>query len=340
MATIKHVSEHAGVSQATVSRVINGTSRVSHDKKLKVEKAIKELGYRPNSIAQALASSRTGSVGIVVPELGGPFYSGILHCLEGHLRRFGYHAVVTAGSNNEREQRESIEFLLGRRVDALILHVQHLSDDYLIALEEQGVPVVLVNRFIPEMHRSCIDIDNELGGKLATQYLLQNGHTEIACITGPLEKSDARERLQGYRKALEQAGLEYREVLVSEAGFTEETGAMATRKLLRRNCQFTAIFACNDHMAFGAFEVLREAGFAIPKDVSLVGFDDNIFARYLTPSLTTINFPIERMSLEAVQLTLQKLNKNKQDVNFKLNPALVVRDSVMDITSTLTTLRI
>ncbi|ELM6621923.1 LacI family DNA-binding transcriptional regulator, partial [Vibrio fluvialis] len=258
MATIKHVSEHAGVSQATVSRVINGTSRVSHDKKLKVEKAIKELGYRPNSIAQALASSRTGSVGIVVPELGGPFYSGILHCLEENLRRFGYHAIVTAGSNTEQGQRESVEFLLGRRVDALILHVQHLSDDYLISLEEQGIPVVLVNRFIPEMHRSCIDIDNELGGKLATQYLLQKGHTEIACITGPLDKSDARGRLQGYRRALEDAGLEYNEALVSEAGFTEETGVIATKKLLKRDLQFTAIFASNDHMAFGAFEVLRE----------------------------------------------------------------------------------
>ncbi|NIY93996.1 LacI family DNA-binding transcriptional regulator [Vibrio diazotrophicus] len=335
MATIKHVSEHAGVSQATVSRVINGTSRVSHDKKLKVEKAIKELGYRPNSIAQALASSRTGSVGIVVPELGGPFYSGILQSLEENLRRFGYHAIVTAGSNTEQGQRESVEFLLGRRVDALILHVQHLSDDYLISLEEQGIPVVLVNRFIPEMYRSCIDIDNELGGKLATQYLLQKGHTEIACITGPLDKSDARGRLQGYRRALEDAGLEYNEALVSEAGFTEETGVIATKKLLKRDCRFTAIFASNDHMAFGAFEVLREAGYSIPDDVSLVGFDDNIFARYLTPSLTTINFPIEQMSIEAVQLTLQKLNKNKQDVNFKLNPALVVRDSVKDITSTL-----
>lgn len=335
MATIKHVSARAGVSQATVSRVINGTTRVSHDKKLKVEKAIKELGYRPNSIAQALASSRTGSVGVVVPELGGPFYSGILHCVEENLRRFGYHAIVTAGSNTAQGQRESVEFLLGRRVDALILHAQHLSDDYLIALEEQGVPVVIVNRFIPEMHQSCIDIDNELGGKLATQYLLQKGHTEIACITGPLDKSDARGRLQGYRVALEDAGLIYNEALISEAGFTEETGAIATKKLLKRNCRFSAIFASNDHMAFGAFEVLRSEGFSIPNDVSLVGFDDNLFARYLTPALTTINFPIEQMSIEAVQLTLQKLNKNKRDVNFKLNPTLVVRDSVKDLTSTL-----
>lgn len=335
MATIKHVSEYAGVSQATVSRVINGTSRVSHDKKLKVEKAIKELGYRPNSIAQALASSRTGSVGIVVPELGGPFFSGILHCLEENLRRFGYHAVVTAGSNTEQGQRESVEFLLGRRVDALILHAQHLSDDYLIALEEQGISVVLVNRFVPEMALSCIDIDNELGGKIATQHLINMGHKEIACITGPLDKSDARGRLQGYRKALEEAGLEYNETLVSEAGFTEETGVSAMKKLLKRGCDFSAIFASNDHMAFGAFEVLRSEGISVPEDVSLVGFDNILFARYLTPGLTTINFPIEQMSIEAVQLTIQKLNKNKRDVNFKLSPSLVTRNSVQNLLNTL-----
>ncbi|PMH43222.1 LacI family transcriptional regulator [Vibrio sp. 10N.286.49.B3] len=335
MATIKDVSESAGVSQATVSRVINGTTRVSHDKKIKVEKAIKDLGYRPNSIAQALASSRTGSIGIIVPELGGPFYSGILHCIEEQLRRFGYHVVVTAGANTEQAQKESVEFLLGRRVDALILHAQQLTDDYLIGLEDSGMPVVLVNRFIPEMITSCIEIDNELGGRLAAQYLLQMGHTKIACITGPLDKSDARGRLQGYRKALEEAGIDYDESLISEAGFTEESGVSAMKKLLRRQCQFTAVFASNDHMAFGAFEVLKDAGYSVPEDVSLIGFDDIIFARYLTPGLTTINFPIEQMSIEAVQLTIQKLNKNKRDVNFKLTPSLIVRNSVKNLHHTL-----
>lgn len=335
MTTIKHVSEHAGVSQATVSRVINGTSRVSHSKKLKVEQAIKELGYRPNSIAQALASSRSGSIGIVVPELGGPFFSGILHSIEENLRRFGYHAVVTAGSNSEQGQKESVEFLLGRRVDALILHAQQLTDDYLISLENQGIPVVLVNRFIPEMASSCIGIDNEVGGSLATQYLLQMGHTSIACITGPLDKSDARGRLQGYRRALEEAGVDYDESLVSEAGFTEESGASAMQKLLKRKCQFSAVFASNDHMAFGAFEVLKREGVSVPNDISLVGFDNILFARYLTPGLTSIDFPIEQMSIEAVQLTMQKLNNKKRDVNFKLSPSLIVRNSVKDLHRTL-----
>ncbi|MDF2155203.1 LacI family DNA-binding transcriptional regulator [Vibrio sp. CAU 1672] len=330
MATIKDVSEYAGVSQATVSRVVNGTCRVSHDKKLKVEKAIQALGYRPNSIAQALASSRTGSIGIIVPELGGPFYSGILQSIEERLRRLGYHAVVTAGSNTEQSQRESVEFLLGRRVDAMILHTQRLSDDFLIDLEGKGVPLILVNRFIPEMATSCIEIDNELGGRIATEHLLRMGHRNIACITGPLDRADARGRLQGYRKALEEAEIEYDEALVSEAGFTEESGVSAMRKLLKRKCPFTAVFACNDHMAFGAYEVLKAEGLAVPERVSLVGFDDILFARYLTPALTTVNFPIEQMSTEAVQLGVQMLNKQKRDVNFKLAPTLVHRGSVQE----------
>lgn len=331
MATIKDVSEYAGVSQATVSRVINGTSRVSHDKKLKVEKAVQVLGYRPNAIAQALASSRTGSIGIIVPELGGPFYSGILHSIENRLRRLGYHVVVTAGSNTEQGQRESVEFLLGRRVDAMILHTQHLTDDYLTDLEAKGVALVLVNRFVPELAQNCIEIDNELGGQLATEHLLRMGHRNIACITGPLDKSDARGRLQGYRKALEEADILFDEALVSEAGFTEESGVSAMRKLLKRDRSFTAVFACNDHMAFGAFEVLKEEGISVPEQVSLMGFDDILFARYISPPLSTVNFPIEQMSAEAVQLVIQILNKNKRDVSFKLSPTLVPRSSVKQL---------
>lgn len=334
MATIKDVSECAGVSQATVSRVVNGTTRVSHDKKLKVEKAIKKLGYRPNAIAQALASSRTGSIGVVVPELTG-FYSGMLQAIEDQLRRFGYHLVVTAGTNDEKGQKEAIDFLLSRRVDALILHTQHVADDYLIGLKNRGIQLALINRSVPELADSCIDLDNELGGKLATRYLIEMGHREIACITGPLSKSDARGRLQGYREALEEANIEYKESMVVEAGFTEETGASAMNKLLNRKCAFSAVFAANDHMAFGAFEEMKKANITVPEDVSLIGFDNILFARYLTPALTTIDFPIERMSTEAVQLLLQKLVKKKLDVDFKLSPSLVVRDSVKRRTNTI-----
>lgn len=331
MATIKDVSELAGVSQATVSRVINGTNRVSHDKKLNVEKAINELGYRPHAIIQSLSCDRTGSIGIIVPELGGSFYSSILNTFDTELRRFGYHVVVCAGSNTEEGQKESIGFLLSRRVDALILHTQQLSDDYIIELQESGIPLVIINRFIPEMKTSCINIDNELGGQLATQYLLKMGHENIVFITGPLDKADARARLQGYRTVITEAGIEFDDVLIAEGDFTEESGATAMLKILKRKCRFTAVFASNDYMALGACEMLIEKGYSVPDQISIVGFDDINFARYWTPKLTTINFPIEQMSLEAVQLMIQKLCKKKSDVNFKLSPSLVVRSSVKDL---------
>lgn len=333
MATIKDVSELAGVSQATVSRVINGTNRVSHDKKLNVEKAMNELGYRPHSIIQAVSYDRVGSVGVIVPELGSMFYSSILKTIDIQLRRLGYHVVVCAGSNTEEGQKESINFLMSRRVDALILHADQLSDDYLIELQESGLPIVIINRFIPEMRSSCINIDNEYGAQLVTQHLIKMGHENIVCLTGPLDKADARARLQGYRTAVTDAGIAFDDVLVVEGEFTEESGAVAMRKILKRKCHFSAVFACNDYMALGACEVLIEKGYSVPEKISIVGFDDINFARYWTPKLTTINFPVEQMSFEAVRLIIQKLNKNKCDVNFKLSPSLVVRNSVRDLHS-------
>lgn len=331
--TIKEVSKLAGVSQATVSRVINGTCKVAIEKKIRVERAIEVLDYRPNAIAQALASCRTGSIGVIVPELGG-FFSGILNSIERLLRRRGYHVIVTAGSCTEKSEQESVEFMLNRKVDAIILHTQQLSDEYLINLNTRGVAIVLINRLIPELAESCINIDNVLGGIIATNYLIEMGHQEIACITGPLEKKDARERLEGYRKALESADIEYKDELVVEAGFTEESGAKATQTLIDGNNNISAIFASNDHMAFGAYEVIQANGYRIPDEISLIGFDNVIFARYLTPRLTTINFPVESMSEEAVNLAIQKIERKKGNVNFRLSPSLVVRASVKNLKNT------
>ncbi|UJF18401.1 LacI family transcriptional regulator [Vibrio sp. SS-MA-C1-2] len=330
MTTIADVSRHAGVSAATVSRVINNTATVSHQKKRRVEQAMKELGYRPNLIAQALASNRSGCIGLIVPSLGGPFYSQILHTVEEQLRKYGYHVIVTAGSHTEEGQCESIEYLIGRRVDALILHTQFIDDDYLIDIEEQGVPLVAINRFIPELSGSCISIDNEEGAFMATEHLLQMHHQEIACITGPLKHSDARERLQGYRKALESFGHGYSESLVVEGGFTEESGKVAMRKLLKRKESFSAIFVNNDHMAAGVYEELEEQGLKIPDDISIVGFDNITIAKYLSPQLSTINFPIRDMSEQAVELVIEKLHKKRREVRKKLLPSLVIRASVKE----------
>ncbi|CAH0538543.1 LacI family DNA-binding transcriptional regulator [Vibrio marisflavi] len=328
MATIKDISELAGVSQATVSRVINGTSRVAYDKKLKVEKAIDALSYRKKVMKSPSFASGSGCIGVVVPDFSEPLYADTLKNIEDKLRECNYHVLASAGSSTENSQRRSVEFLLGRRVDALILYTPHLSDDYLISLEAQDIPVVVVNRYIPEIETSCINIDNELGGKLAAQYLLKMGHKKIACISGPLDSSEARERLQGYRTAIEEAGLNYSEALVSQARLTCESGAHAMQKLLNRKEEFSAVFACYDQLAFGALKSLQEQGYKVPEQISLIGFNNHMFTRYLASPLTTVKFPVEQMCLEAVQLILQKINNQEHDVNFNLVPALVVRDSV------------
>ncbi len=328
MATIKEVSELAKVSQATVSRVVNGYSGVSYDKRVRVEEAMKTLGYRPNSIAKALASNRTGSIGLVVPELAGPFYSGMMHNVEAEVRKHGYHLIITAGGLTAKSQREAIDFLLSRRVDGLILHTQSLTDDNLIDLVQEGVVLSTMNRFVPEIPENCVYLDNELGGLLMTRHLHEMGHSRIACISGPMHKTDARSRLQGYRSGLEEVGLSFDESLVVEGLFTEESGCLAMKKLLARNIEFSAVFCCNDHMAFGAAGVLRAQGYNLPNDMSVAGFDNIGFSRYTTPGLTTVNFPVEKMSEQAVHLVLKQLGKKLPEVQYRLTPKIVVRESV------------
>ncbi|GEM81620.1 LacI family DNA-binding transcriptional regulator [Vibrio superstes] len=328
MATIRDVSKRAGVSAATVSRVINGNGRVCHDKKLKVEKAIKELDYKRGFTNFSHRLNRNGSIGIVVPELGGPIYSKLFQSVEQGFRQFGYHIVATSGTDNTDKQRESVEYLLSRRVDAIILGNLEVDDEFLMELDERGVPLVILNRYVPELADSCISVDHQFGGRTATQYLLNHGHSHIACIPGPQYKAGARARFQGYKDALAEANIEYVNELVCEGDYVEASGAKAMERIINREKPFTAVFASNDRMAFGAMQTLRKHNISVPEQVSLVGFDNWDFNRYISPGLTTVHMPIEQMATEAVQLVMQKLNKMPSSVESNLIPKLIIRDSV------------
>ncbi|RPH95315.1 MAG: LacI family transcriptional regulator, partial [Lysobacterales bacterium] len=219
MATIYEVSELAGVSLATVSRVINDSGKVSEKTRQKVLAAMKKLGYRPNTIAQSLASNRSNSVGVLVPELHGPFFGTMLSSIEDQLRKHSKHVIITAGHSNAEREREAIAFLLSRQCDALILHVYAVSDEYVAELAESGVRIALIGRDIPSLAHSCITIDNELGEYLATRYIIGLGHTELAYIAGPLWKSDGQARMAGFRRALAESGLAYQEERVAEGTY-------------------------------------------------------------------------------------------------------------------------
>lgn len=328
MATIYEVSELAGVSLATVSRVINNTVPVREATRLKVEAAMQELGYRPNSVAQSLASNRSNSIGIVVSELGGPFYGELLSRIENEFRTAGKHVIIAAGHSNADLERESIEFLRSRSCDALILHVEAVEDAYLVELAENGLPFVLINRMVAGLEDRCITLDNEQGGYLATEYMLQQGHRNIAYISGPLWKHDAQERYKGHQSALAKFGICENKALFYEGDFQETGGVNGFNRLRDQGLAFTALVCANDEMASGAITAAHEAGLDIPEQVAVIGFDNINFSHYTHPKLTTIDYPVAEIGQMAARWVLKRVYQRPiEDLQALFIPQLIVRDS-------------
>lgn len=334
MATIYEVSELAGVSLATVSRVMNKNARVSDKTRDKVLVAMKELGYRPNTIARSLASNRSDSVGILVSELRGLFYSQMMSGIEEILRASEKHVIIAAGHSKEAEEIDGIEFLIGRRCDALILHVESVSDEYLIELSKGSTPIVLINRHIPEIADRCISLDNELGGYMSAVSLLEKGHRSIAYISGPLWKTDASERFKGHKRALGEYGVAFCEKLFFEGDYAETSGENGLSHMFEQNIPFTGLICANDYMASGAMSKAREKKLELPEDLSIVGFDNIIFACHLYPKLSTINYPLGRMAKATAHWVLKNVYKQKlDDVQNLFEPEFIERDSIATIES-------
>lgn len=329
MATIYEVSELAGVSLATVSRVMNGSSSVSDKTRKKVEDAMHQLGYRPNSIAQSLASNRSNSIGVLIPELQGPFFGFLMSGVETRLREANKHVIFTAGHSEEDTEKEGIEFLLSRNCDALILHVEAVSDEYLIELSKNRVPIVIINRVVEELKDLCIYLDNRVGGYLAAKAVLDKGHKKIAYISGPTWKIDSNDRLYGHKVALEEAGIEFDEELLYVGDFKQECGTLGINELVHKNKPFTALVCANDETACGAMAMARKLKLDLPHDLSIVGFDNLLYASYLYPTLTTLNYPVLNMAKMAVELILKEVYQHKSlKIVNQFSPKLVERNSV------------
>lgn len=331
MATIYEVSKLAGVSLATVSRVMNNSTKVTAKTQQKVEAAMRQLGYRPNTIAQSLASKRSNAVGVLVPELHGPFFSVVLGAIEEELREHGKHVIITAGHSDAQQEKAGIEFLESRRCDALILYVFEVTDDYIRSLRRLSIPVVLISRSVSGMADDCITLDNQLGGYLATRSLLEAGHREVASITGPLWKNDSRDRFDGYKKALEEYGVQVDPRLVYEGDYEENSGRRGMQQLLGEGVPFTALFCANDEMAAGAIAVARSHSIAIPDDLSIVGYDNVNFTRYMNPQLSTVDYPIEQMGRMAARCVLRDTYGHENlDIHYRFEPQLIQRDSIAE----------
>ena len=328
MSTIKEVSRLAGVSISTVSRVLNESGPVSEDTREKVMSVVNKLDYTPNAMAQALVTNRSNGIGVIINEIASPFYNQIISGIEKTIENQGMHLVVSSGHNQRQSEKQALEFLKQGRSDGFILQFDACSDIDFLDWTKDCDSFAILGRFIPELAESCVYVDNEVGGQIATNYLISKGHKHIAHISGPLGIQDSRHRWQGYQQAMQQADLDVDDRYFVESDFMENGGYRATKRLLERNLDITAIFASNDQMAAGALKALREENLSVPNNISLIGYDDVMLAQYLYPALTSIRQPLQEIGQAAANLVLKALGKKDVEVKNKFEPILVERNSV------------
>ena len=304
MATIRDVARDSGVSIATVSRVFNHSPLVSGGTRERVLAAAERLGYWPNGIARSLITNRTHAVGVLLPELHGEFFSELIHGIDVAARAQGLHLLVSRATSTAAELGAALRSMRGR-VDALI--VMAPDPDASVALRDCAgqVPAVLLNTADPQPECDTLSVANFDGAYGIVRHLIRLGHRDIATLTGPGHNIDARQRREGYRAALRDAGLSVDPLLEFAGDFTEPSGYAAAARVMARDPRPTALFVANDHMVIGVLGALGDAGMRVPDDLAIAGFDDIPMARYLTPPLTTVHVDLFRMGQRAMELLLE-----------------------------------
>jgi len=303
--TMEDIARHAGVSPATVSRVLNNTLPVARSKRVAVLDAVEALGYRPNVVAQELARGHTQAIGVLPQGISNPFYSRLIKGVEQGLRGSAYYPLFASGEHLA-EEASALDQLLSHRVEALVLVGGHLPDAEIVSVARR-LPVVAIGRTVAGLEQRCVRVENLEGGYRATRHLRDLGHTRIAHLMGLSWHPDAVERRAGYEKALADTGIAVDPDLVVEGDFEEQSGLAATERLLHGGVRFTAILASNDQMACGAGLALFRRGLRIPADVSLMGFDDQPSAAYTWPPLTTVRQPAVEMGAAASRALVDEL---------------------------------
>ena len=321
--TIQDIAGEAGVSISTVSRVLNGKVPVHKDKRSAVLRAVEKLEYRPNIFAQGLAGGQSMTIGLLTQQISSPFYDSILHGALSGLRGTGYSPLIADGHWQSEKERKAINTLLARQVDGLVLIGPTGEVEPLQELARR-TPVVVIGRNIPDL--LCINMDDFGGGYTATKHLIDLGHHQIAHIMGIPTHEDAVARCHGYRKALEDAGLPVDEALIAEGQFSEQSGVLAVEMLLTRGRSFSAIFAANDQMAYGARLALFRHRIRVPDDMSIVGYDDQATSAYIVPPLTTMRQPGGEIGRTAAAALLNLVKGNRRE-NVRFSAELIPRES-------------
>lgn len=333
MTTMLEVAKRAGVSKATVSRVLSGNGYVSQETKDRVFQAIEESGYRPNLLARNLATRRTQTLGLVVTNTlyHGVYFSELLFHAARMTEEKGRQLILADGKHSADEEREAIQYLLDMRCDAVIIYPRFLSVEQMDEIVEKcDQPIMVLNRRLRKNSSHSVWSDHKASSLEAVSQLIAKGHREIAFITGSLDSPTGVERLSGYKDALAQHGIPLREGLIAQGKWNPASGAAAVSELLARGERFTALVASNDDMAIGAMKQLHDSGVATPDAVSVIGFDDVAIAPYIVPSLSSVRIPVTEMIKEIISRLIFMLDGGEFKYQQTFSGELVLRDSVID----------
>lgn len=328
MATIKDVAQRAGVSVTTVSHVLNATRFVSDDARERVEAAVLALAYVPSAVARSLKHNTTRTLGMLIPNNSNPYFAEIIRGVEACCFDAGYNLILCNSDDQPDKQASYVRVLAEKRIDGLVLVSSGVAPDLAAQLQAQALPVVLVDREVPGLDCDLVEVDHTAGGEIATRHLLELGHPQVVCISGPAGLTPSSQRRAGWKRALAAAGVARREGDLVRGDFTSHSGYLAMQSLLARKQRPSAVFVCNDVMAIGALCAIHEAGLRVPEDISVVGFDDIELAAYTFPPLTTVAQPKQAIGTGTAQLLLERIaGESGAPRRLILQPELRVRKS-------------
>lgn len=329
MITIRDVARQAGVSVATVSRVLNNSALVSPDTRDVVMKAVTQLGYRPNANAQALATQVSDTIGVVVMDVSDAFFGALVKAVDTVAQQHQKYVLIGNSYHEAEKERHANEVLIRQRCSALIVHSKALSDAELSDFMQHIPGMVLINRIVPGFAHRCVGLDNVSGALMATRMLLNHGHQRIGYLSSNHGIEDDDMRREGWSKALQEQGIIAPDSWVGSGSPDMQGGEAAMVELLGRNLGLTAVFAYNDSMAAGALTTLKDNGIVVPQHLSLIGFDDIPISRYTDPQLTTVRYPVMSMAKLATELALLgAAGKLDREATHCFMPTLVRRHSV------------
>ncbi|MGR5285496.1 LacI family DNA-binding transcriptional regulator [Vibrio maritimus] len=326
--TMLDVAQKAGVSKATVSRVLNGKNIVRPDLVARVFDAIQETGYRPNILAQNLSTRQTNFIGFVIANVlfDGPYFSSMMYHAASFCEDSGHQLVMTDGKHSKVEERHAINFLLDMRCAGIIIYPKYLNEKELATIiSNTDVPIMVINHTVEELPHCSITTNHYQSAFQMMEYIVEQGHKDIAIIRGNVCSGTDQLRYQAYRDVLKKHQLPYKKVYEQQGNWTLEGGFLAAQNLLQASADVTAVMACNDDMAIGASKAFNKAGVRLPEDISVTGFDNSNVGEFLSPSLTSVDIPLEKMTQKAI---LKLLGKHEEASCIETTGSIIIRDSV------------